>query len=90
MHSSEFLKSSIGKLVVIEGSFPIPFEQGVVYSPSKGKLVAVLDDAIVVHQEQHPEDEPTVYMLASLRSVRPYNPSNIARVPSIVPPSRQH
>ena len=70
MTVADKISQYIGRIVVIEGTFPIPTPNGqVAYAPAKGKLVAVYVDGFDLVEGDDPE--PTTYLFANVRSVCP-------------------
>ncbi len=68
------------KMVFIEGSFPIPHAQGVVYSPCAAVLVEVYEDGVGVLESGN--DEETIFPFASMRSITKHRaPSGIVTAP---------
>ena len=65
---SEHVGKWIGKMVVLEGTFPIPIGNGqVAYAPAKGRLVEVFTDGIALKESD--SIEPGVFLFSNLRSI---------------------
>lgn len=65
---SDRLLDFIGAQVVVEGTFPIPVQDGrVAYAPARGRLVAVFDEGFELVEGK--DDTGTVYVLANIRSI---------------------
>ncbi len=69
---SDSLAKLVGRMVAVEGTFPIPLPTGqVAYAPARGVLKAVYEDGFELQDTNDPE--PSVFFFVNVRSVTPFN-----------------